>query len=69
MWLQRLLYKGRTCPFFTYIGDYRAEDKNTMATLQSEASGVNEQGLQVVALPLECGVRMRRNEPRWRNSR
>jgi hypothetical protein len=61
MWPQRLVHTGRTCPILTYISDYRAADKNTLAALHSEASGMNEQGLQVVGLPLECGVRMRRH--------
>lgn len=63
MWPQRLVYTGRTCPFLIYIGDYRAADKNTLAALHGKASGMIEQGLQVVGLPLECGVRMCRHEP------
>ena len=52
---------GRTYRFLTYIGDYRALDKNTLVALHSKASGMNERESQVVGLPLECGVRMLRH--------
>ena len=61
MWPQRLVHMGRTYRFLTYIGDYRALDKNTLVALHSKASGMNERESQVVGLPLECGVRMLRH--------